>query len=369
MRKNWQKLAMAFGACCALTVAPSNARANGHSGLGGGQPPSYVMPTSYVVPTVYFDSGSYVATSWVELDAYETPYVVPTSYYLPRTAYAVTSYVVPTTGYYATTVLVPMASAPTAACCQPDPCCQSSVSAPLVMRPSREAMTTGNVAPASGESAAKPVPSTVESTPANVPDEKMPEPTKLRDSLTPSAANPPPVDSSVVSPPTAPVPEKDSITPITPEPAEKPGATGNPPAGGKTVPPVAPGGDGLVLPPKGDSGTVYRETKKPVNTPKTAIALASKVGAVNVLEGKVLREGRREPGVKITLTDPSGVRPSLETETDAFGHYAIDIPNGDWLVIVPQRSGKLFTVSTLTVGNGQIIDQQGRDVPSLVITR
>ena len=190
----------------------------------------------------------------------------------------------------------------------------------------------------------------------------------MRDSLPPPAAiAPAPADASTVSPPAAPVPEKDTITPITPERANKPADSGAP-AGNKPAPPVAPG-DGLELPPKSGAGTAFHEVQKPTYPPKTTIARASKIETVNILEGKVLREGRREAGVKITLSDARGQRSDFVTETDAYGHYAVNVPEGEWLVIVPQRSGKLFTVSTLTVGNGQIVDQQGRDIPSLVITR
>ncbi len=378
MRNFGRRHALAVGVLCVLTVAPTSARANGHF-WNPWQPTAYYQayPTSYVVnPTVYVDSSAYVTTSWSTPDFYETAYVVPTYSYARRPAYAATAYLLPTTQYLATTVLAPTAYETSETCCEPQPtCCESSgnVVAPAAGRQEERLVPpAGKPSPAGGGAAGKSVPSTVQSTPANASEDPMPEPTRLRDSLPPPAANPPaPADSSTVSPPAAPVPDKEGITPISPPNAPdagtKPPAT-NPSPAGKLAPPVTPG-DGLELPPKGDAAA-FHEARKPVYTSKSTIAHASQVGgAVNILEGKVLREGRRESGVKITLSDARGKRSDLVAETDTYGRYLINVPDGEWMVIVPQRSGKLFTVSTLTVGNGQIIDQQGREVPSLVITR
>ena len=55
--------------------------------------------------------------------------------------------------------------------------------------------------------------------------------------------------------------------------------------------------------------------------------------------------------------------------TDAFGRFAIRLADGDWTVNVTMPSGRVYEVSQIRVGGGQIIDSQGRRVPSLEITR
>ena len=55
--------------------------------------------------------------------------------------------------------------------------------------------------------------------------------------------------------------------------------------------------------------------------------------------------------------------------TDAFGRYAVRLPDGDWTVKVTSASGKVYSVSEVTVSGGQISDELGRDVPTLTINR
>ena len=55
--------------------------------------------------------------------------------------------------------------------------------------------------------------------------------------------------------------------------------------------------------------------------------------------------------------------------TDAFGRFAVRVPDGDWTVKVTMPSGRVYSVSEITVSNGLISDPEGRDVPSLTITR
>jgi hypothetical protein len=55
--------------------------------------------------------------------------------------------------------------------------------------------------------------------------------------------------------------------------------------------------------------------------------------------------------------------------TDAVGHYALRLPDGDWTVKVTMPSGRVYAVSQITISGGQITDSYGRDIPSLTITR
>jgi hypothetical protein len=90
-----------------------------------------------------------------------------------------------------------------------------------------------------------------------------------------------------------------------------------------------------------------------------------------VLEGKVVasENGQPEEGVRVTLTNRMGTYSDRVVTTDAFGRYAVRMPDGDWTVKVTMPSGRTYAVSQLVVSNGQITDDQGRDVPSLRITR
>jgi hypothetical protein len=55
--------------------------------------------------------------------------------------------------------------------------------------------------------------------------------------------------------------------------------------------------------------------------------------------------------------------------TNASGQYAVKLPDGDWTVKVAMPSGRIYAVSQITVSSGQIFDDAGRDIPSLIITR
>jgi hypothetical protein len=91
----------------------------------------------------------------------------------------------------------------------------------------------------------------------------------------------------------------------------------------------------------------------------------------NVLEGKVvaLENGRPLEGVRVTLANRLGIFADKMVLSDAFGRYAVRVPDGEWTVKVTMPSGRTYAVSQLTVSGGKITDDQGRDVPSLIITR
>jgi hypothetical protein len=55
--------------------------------------------------------------------------------------------------------------------------------------------------------------------------------------------------------------------------------------------------------------------------------------------------------------------------TDASGRYKVRLPDGDWTVKVTMPSGRIYSLSQLVVSGGQITDDAGRDVPTLIINR
>jgi hypothetical protein len=91
----------------------------------------------------------------------------------------------------------------------------------------------------------------------------------------------------------------------------------------------------------------------------------------NVLVGKVKARGTNEPeeGVHVSISNRQGTSETREALTDAFGRFAMKVPDGDWTVSVTMPSGRVYSVIQIIVSNGQITDEIGRDVPSLVITR
>jgi hypothetical protein len=76
-----------------------------------------------------------------------------------------------------------------------------------------------------------------------------------------------------------------------------------------------------------------------------------------------------EEGVRVTLSSRVGAFEDKSTLSDAFGRFTIRVPDGDWTVKVTMPSGRVYSVSEITVSNGLVTDNIGRDIPSLVITR
>jgi hypothetical protein len=55
--------------------------------------------------------------------------------------------------------------------------------------------------------------------------------------------------------------------------------------------------------------------------------------------------------------------------SDAFGGFAIQVPDGQWRVRVTMPSGNLQTVRDITVSNGRVIDNyEAREVYNLIIS-
>jgi hypothetical protein len=351
------------------------------------EPTSYVYPTSYLLPTTSYVPSSYVPTSYflpAEYTLASSAYVVPTyyrrrlfgprryvetigSYYVPTATYYPTTVVYPTTTY-TPTVLVDQAVVATSApaCCESRPapapaCCEPGT----VVRPPLPA-PSASPAPKSTETrTTEQPPSEVSSIPANVPSYR-PEPgatgagtgpgsgagagTGGGGRATPVPATPP--ESGTPPIPTAPAPAEQPGTSI-PRSPEPPAPAPMPTPAPATVPPVAPGGE---------SETTHREANRPV---------LPFVNRRNILEGKVVSSETRsaEEGVHVIISSRTGAFEDRAATTDASGHYAVHVPDGDWAVKVQMPSGRVYEVSRLTISDGLITDSLGRNVPTLTITR
>ncbi|WP_165073421.1 carboxypeptidase regulatory-like domain-containing protein [Paludisphaera rhizosphaerae] len=346
---------------------------------------SYVVPTSFSVPTYYATAyvtetaadvivpTSYVASSYVVPTYYETRFrrslfgrrwiptgtraVYPTTYttssYFPTTLYYPSSYVVPTT-FSSAPVVVDRGVVATAYTA-PSTCCADSVIAsptsvrvvapesPSIRRPAPSASAEDdlNEAPA--------LPSNVQPPPA-APKSNRPAPVQSQ----PKAVLPEPGEIKGGEPPTPPAAERQQST-VRPSAEEPPAPTT--PANSEEVSP-APGDLGL---------NTRREAMRPVYDPARSVDPARR----NVLFGRVRSRdtGEVEEGVRIVVSSRTGVFEDRPAHTDAFGRFAVRVPDGDWTVRVTMPSGRIYAVSEITVDKGLIVDAEGRDVPSLTITR
>ena len=73
--------------------------------------------------------------------------------------------------------------------------------------------------------------------------------------------------------------------------------------------------------------------------------------------------------MRIIVSNRPGSFEDRVATTDAYGRYAVRLPDGDWTVRVAMPSGRVYSVSQITITGGQIVDNYGRDIPSLTITR
>lgn len=93
----------------------------------------------------------------------------------------------------------------------------------------------------------------------------------------------------------------------------------------------------------------------------------------NILEGKIVSADSLNPeeNVEVVITDRSGRYIDRTTRTNAFGQFAITLPEGDWTIKVTMPSGRTLAVGQgqVTAAAGKIIDMYGRDLANLVIKR
>jgi hypothetical protein len=332
---------------------------------------SYAYPTSYVAaaytPLVassytYAYPTSYVATSYSPLVASSYSYV-PTSYYYPSVYQSPITYS-PT--YYTAVPTVAMASSP----------CDGTTTAPRTYQRPASGTGTGTnprTAPKDVESSAVDEPAKTDTTSGSGTGAGA---TKQRSSLgTPSDTGllePKPIDSTTTPPVVPTVPKsKEILDPVTPsgpagDATKGAGGSGSPP------PPIAPAGtEGeppTLITPKDKDGLVQRSARRYVSRP---FVRTTAKGDLNLLEGLVKSgvTGLPEEGVELTVSNKTRAFADRRIRSNSSGRYAVRLPDGDWTVSVTLNDGSLYPVRGLTVSNGQIVDDLGRDIPTLTITR
>jgi hypothetical protein len=171
-----------------------------------------------------------------------------------------------------------------------------------------------------------------------------------------------PRNSAVVPAPVTPAP-----TPAAPEteptPAPTPTFPVAPETGGLDVEPAAPTApDGDEVIPEADE--FRRESRKPVLGTQT-------VSPRNLLKGRVRssKGGDAVEGVEIIVSSQTNAFKDRVVFSNEVGRFSVALPDGDWTVKVAMPSGRVYPVSQITVSNGHINDDLGRNVPSLIITR
>ncbi|MDX2036686.1 MAG: hypothetical protein SFX72_08535 [Isosphaeraceae bacterium] len=364
---------------------------------------SYVYPTSSIVSTSYYlPTSTVVGTSYILPTTsvwrsspvlLESSYLVPTRrVFLPRTSFRRlrgTVYLTPTyytapLSYLAPTTYVSTSRVVASTAWAGDPCCGSS--API-----------STPAPSSG--------TVMKATPSNRDEERVervptpavdPETTRTEQRQRPPIVSEPTRPSSertsgkapaaaAPSTPTSPF-EQRSSTPA-PAPAagsgagaEKPAATAAPEPKPTPIPatppvpsePAAPEGSSLpdIPPPLGAPESSRRTSLRPafrdVDAGRTAAVRS-------VLQGRVLasESGEAEEGVAVMLIDRLERFPTRTVRSDAFGRFAVTLPEGDWNVQVTMPGGEMYNVGKgdLTATGGKIFDPSGREISLLTIRR
>ena len=356
---------------------------------------TYAVPTSYTIPTVYAtayvtESALLAPTTYVAPTYYETRFrrgglfgrrLVETTraYYLPTTAYYPTTYYYPTR-FYPTTFYSPTFYSPTVldtsvvstsyTTARSSACCGGETivaAAPAVrMYPSEQTPVATTPAPRTNtRSRTSPIqsePAEDDSINSNVPELPPREPAPRSDASGAAAGR-------SDSPPNPPVPAR-----VQPKPASPNTSPTSPaPSGGVERPKAPAGPEDLEPAPAGDqttgsgSGGQRRVVQKPVLPASRDVRSQYR----NVLFGRVKTRDTNEPeeGVRVTISNRTNAYADRVALTDAFGRFAVKVPDGDWTVNVTMPSGRAYSVSQITVSNGLISDDIGRDIPSLVITR
>ena len=387
---------------------------------------AYVVPTSYVVPTVY--ATAYLTESaMVEPTAYLTPTYYETrfrrrglfgrrlvettrAYYIPTTAYYPTTYYYPTT--FRSAAVVDTAVLPTVYATSASTACCGDVVGSTTVRDvavvtepaaiARHRRVRPHAPPGASRrpsGASRPRRSRSRRTCRSCRRERRtpvrrgtrqahgPPPRPRRPRVIASSRPPPRKYLGESSPPSGrPLPPR--APPRRPllaraRPAEREREPGQPHSPRhrpdrqarrrlgicrRSLPPMAE----IFSPPRTNeptpqAGGQRRDSQKPVlTTPRTL-----RPELRNVLFGRVKARDTNEPeeGVRVSISNRQNTSESREALTDAFGRFAVRVPDGDWTVSVTMPSGRVYSVSQIIVSNGQITDEIGRDVPSLVITR
>ena len=383
---------------------------------------TYAVPTSYTIPTVYAtayvtESALLAPTTYVAPTYYETRFrrgglfgrrLVETTraYYLPTTAYYPTTYYYPTT-FYPTTYYYPTTfSSPTVldtsvvstsyTTARSSNCCGGETivaAAPAVrMYPSEQTPVATTPAPRTNtRSRTSPIQSEAaedDSINSNVPELPPREPAPRSDASgaavgrSDSPPNPPvPARVQSTDRPGSNSDQTKGASPATvspggsaqPKPASPNTSPTSPASSGGVERPTAPAGlDELESAPgSGETSGAGSGGRRVVQKPVLPVSRDVRSQYRNVLFGRVKTRDTNEPeeGVRVTISNRTNAYADRVALTDAFGRFAVKVPDGEWTVNVTMPSGRAYSVSQITVSNGLISDDIGRDIPSLVITR
>ncbi len=144
------------------------------------------------------------------------------------------------------------------------------------------------------------------------------------------------------------------------EPAKNAGGA---PATKKAAPADNPDPD-LQLAPAGDEGVLRRDSMRPT------YARVRPAARRNILFGTVETDnGVPRSEVPVIVVNRSNTFIRHSGASDAFGTFAIRVPDGQWVVRVTMPSGNLQSVRSITVTDGKVVDnQEGREVQNLIIS-
>ena len=374
---------------------------------------TYAVPTSYAIPTVYAtayvtQSAMLAPTTYVAPTYYETRFrrrglfgrrLVETTraYYLPTTTYYPTTYYYPTT-FYSPTVLDTAVVSTGYTTARSSDCCGGEMIAAATPEVRSYASEQAPVA-------AAPAPGAIRgpgqhhcraSRPRTIrPTRTCPNFLRVRQQR-PSRKHrvrPPadvtrlpiprfrPVSSQRLLPPGQVQPRPSRPHPRQDRRRHRAAQDRNPQPGSsqpvsRTVePPTAPAGVDDLQPAPGRRcrGRVRHQAGNDAwfKSPFSRAPRALRSEYRNVLFGRVKARDTNEPeeGVRVTISNRTNAYADRVALTDAFGRFAVKVPDGDWTVNVTMPSGRAYSVSQITVSNGLISDDIGRDIPSLVITR
>ena len=321
--------------------------------LAGLRTPTYTLsPTSYVVPT-YRRAGLFGRRRLVERPIYtETSYYWPTASYIPTTTYSPSSTIYPTSVVYPTVASYPVVATSAMICCDEATPSRSAHRFGIAPRDHVSRTPRGQV----GRSRSRATPgAVVESEPTRPrwigrAPAMSPRMRPLRNGIRPRRPPRLPRRRGTRHRPRRPRLAQASRRYETPEPGPAPADSGL-----LELPPDP------VPPRRRDGAPRVAEARRPLRPPRCA----------NILEGKVVsgEGGQPEENVRVTVSNRAGAFVDRTVTTDAYGRYAIRVPDGDWTVKVTMPSGRVYDVYQLTVSGDQITDDRGEAVASLTITR
>jgi len=155
---------------------------------------------------------------------------------------------------------------------------------------------------------------------------------------------------------------------LIPPPVATPPIVPEPEATGPLDIETPPDNLGPALPlPKPDEGS-RRDSQKPAY-PSATILRSRR----NVLEGTIVSADSLDPeeNVEVVISDRTGRYGDKTSRTNAFGQFAVSLPEGEWSINLTMPSGRVLAVAQggITANAGRIIDMYGRDLKKLVIKR